>query len=227
MTQLSGEVELEALRIRDLMELMRTEYGQATSKEIQVMEVPIHNSYELNAGQDLDAYVETHLKAHETIAYFDNGVHSMQDTGKILAFCASMKACGRYGGAIRRTDDFYCERHVAFETWARKFLLYAASADEETTTGEARYAASVRGRGEDITMTPEFIAAVAAAVKAATKKTERPYSHWCFLHGPNHKHNNEECYDKDQIPADKMKSNAQNPMGGPKPLKRRGGGRKY
>jgi len=218
--EMAGEVEVEALRIHEIMDLLRTEYGKADSKDVKVMEVPIHKPYEANAGQDLDTYIETHLVAHETIAYFDNGAHSMQDTGKILAFCASMKPCGRYGAVIRRTEDFYCERRVTFETWTKKFLQYATSADEDSTTGEARYAASTRGREEEtFTMTrAELIAAVAAAAAATT--TNGP-THWCYLHGPNYKHNNEECHQKDQIPADKMKSTAKNPMGGPKPLKKR------
>lgn len=210
--------------IFEIMQALRAEYGTADTDDIAAMELPISTIYEPTAGQTIEEYAETHFVAHEQIAAFDDGIHKMNDTQKINAFCKGLRPCGKFARQVQATSTECAGRRILFEDWITTFLKYVKRFANTETTVDYSYAASARGRGEtvaDWTQTPEFIAAVAAAVVAHqqssnnNKKKPKHYTHWCYFHGPNNKHNNDTCLQKDtEIPPEKMKSTAANPMGG-------------
>jgi len=68
----------------DIMKVLRTAYGSADIDDIAIMEAPINIAFAWNSGQTIEEYAETHFAAYEQIAAFDEGIHSMQDTQKII-----------------------------------------------------------------------------------------------------------------------------------------------
>jgi len=176
----------------DIMQVLRAEYGTADVDDIALIQVPIGRAYELNAALTIEDYAETHFAAHEQIAAFDGGIHSMADTQKIIEFNKGVRPCGKFARQVRATSNDCAGHQVSFEAYVACFLKHVKRFASTDTTGDLLYAASIQQvaiadppvKQDLISMTrADFAAAVATAVAAtASNKQQKTYSHWCYIH---------------------------------------------
>jgi len=226
---------IDDVPMRTLMTQLYEKYGTVTPSELSVISAPLSVVFDEQGGVSIDTHVDSHVSTHDDILFFDNGKHAMPEALKITTLCDSLRGCNLYTADIKFVTG---KKLATFDEWAEAFKESVADTPITSTTGNTRYAAraaavtpaaprqeqmlNISLRDYEAALAAKYEAAMAARIAAMpppaknSKKREREYTHWCYIHGDNNSHDNDTCRRVHEIPADKMESNAENKMGGPK-----------